>query len=579
MKNKKLLPLWITLAVVVVAGVLYFLLHRPDLSGRIVLPYIAHQKPSIDPHLPGPTALSDKLDEVEFDGLFNLSANPSGIVYQDGLGELVGVDENNVVTVRLVQNRRWSDTYKVTQKDDAYTVSKTSEHPFTAEDLRFTIRRILALGSLSPDYILITQAMEDPGFEGPDDQGSIRFHFRQNRIWKEADIKEMLSFKILPANSPMNALNYTVGTAPFMALPPIEGVSNYIRRPDGKAVMPLVILSPFIDNSTYTTELRNGVINVLLETPFGAVSPVLGNRERFFVKSNVSTTFFAILFNTQKLSRDQRVELRKLLSNKAIEDRFFKIGTPQQRHVVDYKGNQDNYQDYLNYSIFPSSSYYIEEKIVEPVRESVTANLSLLPDTVRIKACLNFGSREEYGDLVEILNDPTVTQGRIKAIAVGNEDIQHGAYDAVLVAFNGYRSNFLFDMYDVFLRQPDFQIQKINLETAMDAKGMQNILPTSLHSDGNFFRLDASAEGPEKADIDLLLQYVYGFMSTRQIGDKQEYARRVDQLEHRLCLGSWLFSVPSLAYFSTQFDSTSIDLYGVASQLSTIKKWQEQPDR
>ena len=134
-------------------------------------------------------------------------------------------------------------------------------------------------------------------------------------------------------------------------------------------------------------------------------------------------------------------------------------------------------------------------------------------------------------------------------------------------------------MYDVFLRQPDFQIQKINLETAMDAKGMQNILPTSLHSDGNFFRLDASAEGPEKADIDLLLQYVYGFMSTRQIGDKQEYARRVDQLEHRLCLGSWLFSVPSLAYFSTQFDSTSIDLYGVASQLSTIKKWQEQPDR
>jgi len=52
-----------------------------------------------------------------------------------------------------------------------------------------------------------------------------------------------------------------------------------------------------------------------------------------------------------------------------------------------------------------------------------------------------------------------------------------------------------------------------------------------------------------------------------------------DQLEHGLSLGAWLFSVPSLAYFSTQLDSTSISLYGVASQLSTIKQWQETPDR
>jgi len=72
---------------------------------------------------------------------------------------------------------------------------------------------------------------------------------------------------------------------------------------------------------------------------------------------------------------------------------------------------------------------------------------------------------------------------------------------------------------------------------------------------------------------------VYGFMSTRNIGDKQEYARRVDQLEHGLSLGAWLFSVPSLAYFGTQFDSTSISLYGVASQLSTIKQWREAPER
>jgi hypothetical protein len=68
-------------------------------------------------------------------------------------------------------------------------------------------------------------------------------------------------------------------------------------------------------------------------------------------------------------------------------------------------------------------------------------------------------------------------------------------------------------------------------------------------------------------------------MSTRQIGDKQEYARRIDQLEQQMCLGAWMFSLPSLAYFSTQFDETSIDLYGVASQLSTIKKWRERLNR
>ena len=68
-------------------------------------------------------------------------------------------------------------------------------------------------------------------------------------------------------------------------------------------------------------------------------------------------------------------------------------------------------------------------------------------------------------------------------------------------------------------------------------------------------------------------------MSTRYIGDKQEFARRVDQREQSLALGAWLFSLPSLAYFSTQFDSSSIHLYGVASQLSTLKQWRETPKR
>ena len=579
MKNKRLVIILGAAGVVVIGVVLYLIFHRPDLSGSIVLPYIAHQKPAIDPHLPGPTPLSDKLDEVQFDGLFDLSANPSGVVYRDGLGELVGVDQDNVVTVHLKQNKRWSDSYQVLAKDDQYTINRGRDHFFTAADLQFTIRRIMTLGSLSPDYILLIQAMESPGFEGPDDRGNIRFRFRQNRIWKEADIKESLSFKIIPDGSAMNAVNYTVGTAAYMTLPPKDGVSNYAGTPDGGATIPSLVLAPFIDNSTYTTELRNGSINVLLESPYGAVAPILSDSRKFFAKSNISTVMFAVLFNTSRLSRDQRVQLRRLLDSRTIADRFFNVGSPQQRHIVDYKGNRDNYADYVNHSVFPSSSYYIDEQVVEPARDDAPPDLSLLPDTVRIKACANFGFREEYADLVDILNDPQVTRGKIKATIVGNDEIQRTGYDAVLVAFSGYRSNFLFDLYDIFLRQPDLQTYRINLETTEDAKGVQAVSPSSLRAGNNFFGLDASAETPDRADVNQFLQYVYGFMSTRNIGDKQEYARRIDGLEHGLALGGWLFSVPSLAYFSTQFDSTSISLYGVASQLSTIGQWRESPER
>jgi hypothetical protein len=79
----------------------------------------------------------------------------------------------------------------------------------------------------------------------------------------------------------------------------------------------------------------------------------------------------------------------------------------------------------------------------------------------------------------------------------------------------------------------------------------------------------------EQDDIRTFLDYVYGFMSTRNIGDKQEYARRVDAMEKELALGAWLFSLPSLAYFADQFDPHSVQLYGVASQLSTIELWRE----
>jgi hypothetical protein len=79
----------------------------------------------------------------------------------------------------------------------------------------------------------------------------------------------------------------------------------------------------------------------------------------------------------------------------------------------------------------------------------------------------------------------------------------------------------------------------------------------------------------ENQNISKLLDYLYGFMSTREIGDRQVYAGMIDELDQEMAFGAWLFSLPSLAYFSTQFDQTSIDLYGKASQLSTIENWSE----
>jgi hypothetical protein len=562
--------------VLLAAAVAIYFLTRPSLRGSIVIPYIAHQKPTIDPHLPSTNALADKLDEIQFDGLFNIAATPSGIIYEDALGELLGIDENNVVTVRLKTNKRWHDSYTVQMDDDELKgIEKTRDHFFSAADLKFTLRRIQALESLSPDYILVSQAIDPLDFEGPDAENVIRLKFKGDRIWKETDIKEVLSFKILPDGSDMNALNYTIGTAEYLALPPKEGVSNYHKTPDGVANIAKVLLAPFIDNSTFTTELRNNRINVLLDTPFGALSPVLSDTTDFFAKSNVSTTFFAIVFNTQRLNREQRQELRKAIDARRIIERFYKVGSEQQRNIVDYKGNRNNYFDYINRSVFPSSSYYVEEKVVEPAMDDSMPNVAVLPDTIRIKACVNFGFREEYTELIDILNTPGISRARLKVVAVQNEELRNGDYDGLLVAFPGYRSNFLFDLYNIFLREPDLQTYKIHLITQTDAAGNTTVSPRSFTADKNFFRLDPDLNPAEREDILQFLNYLYGFMATRQIGDKQEYARRVDMLENRMALAKWLFSIPSLAYFSTQFDPASIDLYGVASQLSTIEKWRE----
>ncbi|MFC2087970.1 ABC transporter substrate-binding protein [Calditrichota bacterium] len=565
---------FIIAGVIVIAAILYFVLTYKDLTDKIILPYIAHQKPVVDPHLPHSVPLSDKLDEVLYDGLFNISANPSGITYEDGLGELLNLDENNVLTIRLKPKKKWHSSYNINSEDDEVTVVDGTDVYFTADDLRFTLRRIKNLGSRSPDYILISQAIEPMDFDGPDKNNEIRFKFKDDRVWTESDIKEVLSFKILPYDSEINASYYPIGSGPYMTVDRQSQVSNYYKSPAEKANITNVILKPFIDNSTFITEFKNENINVLLGTPFGSLSSLLNDKEVYFAKSNISTTFFALLFNTTRLNRNQRISLRNLINSKIILNRFFKIGSEQQRHIKDYKGNTDNYEDYLNYSIFPTSSYYVDEEIIVPPRQTVTPDISVLADTIRIQCCLNYGFREEFTDIINVLNDRSLFKGKIKATAVTNDELKKGNYDAVLIAITGYRSNFLFDFYNIFLREPDLANYKINLKVNTDG----SVNNSSFSAAKNFFRLDASVLNEDQEDIIKLLDYIYGFMSTREVGDRQAYAGFIDQTEQELALGKWLFSLPSLAYFNRQFDESTIDLYGVASQLSTIEKWQEKMD-
>jgi hypothetical protein len=548
-------------------------------QGKIVIPYIAHQKPRVDPHLPSAVPIADKLDEVIFDGLFNVSANASGITYEDGLGELIGVDENGVVTIRLKPKKKWHDSYTATLKKEKVTLTPAQEIDFTARDLAFTLRRIQRLGSLSPDYILVAQAIADLSFQGPDADGTIRFQFKGDRDWKEGDIKEILSFKILPASASPNAASYSDGTGPYKLAGEFEDNILFEKNPDGRANIPKIVLRPFVDNSTYMTELRNKNINVLLSTPFGAISPILEDSVRYFCRSSISTTFFGMFFNTQRLSLEQRIALRQLVNNSDIMNRFFKRGTAQQRHIVDYRGGKDNYDEYLNNSVFPSTSYYIEEKIVSPQTTDSAVDLSVLPDTVHIATCLNYENREELADLIEILNDPTLCNGRIKVSAVDNADIRNGNYDAVLFPVTGYRSNFLFDLYSIFLRQPDFATYRINLQTHTDATGRVVADDACFSADRNFFRLNLTDEAADAVAIRKFLESINGFMSSSEIGDKQAYAQYVDSQEHELALGAWLFSLPSLAYLSRQFDESTVDMYGAASQLSTVEKWQEKKKR
>ncbi len=101
-------------------------------------------------------------------------------------------------------------------KKDKITVSEKQGILFTAKDLKFSLDRIQRLGSISPDYILVSQAIPDFSFSGPDQNDEITLQFRGDRIWTEGDIKEVLSFKLLPFDSPIDAPVYKNGTGPYL---------------------------------------------------------------------------------------------------------------------------------------------------------------------------------------------------------------------------------------------------------------------------------------------------------------------------------------------------------------------------
>ncbi len=114
---KKAIIISISLFLVMAGTLIYFLLFSKNFRDTIVIPYIAHQKPRIDPHIPSSVPIADKLDEMLFDGLFNISANASGITYQDGLGEYMGIDKNNTVTIRLKPRKKWHSSYLINHEE------------------------------------------------------------------------------------------------------------------------------------------------------------------------------------------------------------------------------------------------------------------------------------------------------------------------------------------------------------------------------------------------------------------------------------------------------------------------------
>ena len=50
-------------------------------------------------------------------------------------------------------------------------------------------------------------------------------------------------------------------------------------------------------------------------------------------------------------------------------------------------------------------------------------------------------------------------------------------------------------------------------------------MPASFSANKNLFRLDAQNNIEEQQDILKMLEFIFEFMSTREIGDKQAYAQ------------------------------------------------------
>lgn len=559
--------LWIGFGGIIIVAVLIVFIFMKNNDGNILIPYISHQKPVIDPHVPSSNDLADKLDEALFDGLFNIAAKPSGVTYEDGLGTLLRF-ENNVAVIKLNTERIWHNSYKRWLDGDEIKIEEESKHYFSAKDLKFTLSRIQRLGSLSPDYVLVYQAIDDFSFTGPDENNQIQFTFNDTRIWSHADIKEVLSFKILPETAGFNDPEYKNGSGPYTFIGENEAVQYFFKHKNSNAEVPNLQLVPFIDNSTYVSELSSNTINLLLSTPYGAVPSILEKDDDFFSKSNLSTSFFAIYFNTERLGKEKRKFYRSVLDANKIINSFYKVGTEQQRHIIDFKNNKDNYEDYVNFSAFPRSSYYVEEKIIRKIQQT-EYDLNEYQDTLDLKVSLNHGFKEELSEISNVLNDKSLFGAKIKVTAVNGDVIKSGDYDAVLVPVTGYRSNFLYDLYNIFLKVPDLNTHEISLKSR--AGGIDK---SSWNGSNNFFRLNAN----DDSEAAKLLTYIYEFMASKEIGDKQQYAIFIDELEQEMALGAWLFSLPSLSYFSKQFDEKSIYMYGTASQLSTIEQWKEQKE-
>ena len=98
---KKAILITVLLGAAITGGLLYYFVFGKNLSGRIVVPYIAHQKPRVDPHIPSEVPIADKLDEKKLQVKNELGNRPVDLAVHasDGfvtIGMRIPVQEWNV---------------------------------------------------------------------------------------------------------------------------------------------------------------------------------------------------------------------------------------------------------------------------------------------------------------------------------------------------------------------------------------------------------------------------------------------------------------------------------------------------